>query len=124
MKLPSILLAASVLAVSGCAYMQREQAADSENILAEAGFKKTELEADGLKTVHPLQLARHGDHYDFDDPRFCKCRYTGGESERKVLNDLRAARVKQHERSATAIGVIGADEMGWGPWKPDGLDAR
>jgi len=124
MKLPSIIIAASMLALSGCAAIHRQEAADSEDILAEAGFKKAALEADRLNNIRPLQLTKHGDHFDFDDPRFCKCRYTGGDHELKVLRDLRAQRVRQHERSAIAIGVIGADEMGWGPWKPEGLDVR
>jgi len=126
MKLPSVILAASMLVLSGCAAIQRQGAADSENLLAEAGFQKAELEGGGQKNIQPLQLTKHDDHYDFADPQFCQCRYTGGEKELTVLNDLRAARVQAHERSLRAIGLIsvGADENGWGPWKPEGLDVR
>ena len=126
MKLPSVILAASMLVLSGCAAIQSQGAADSENLLAEAGFKKAELEAGGPDNLQPLQLTKHGDHYDFADPRFCKCRYTGGDKELTVLNDLRAARVRAHEYSVRAIGLTsaGADENGWGPWKPEGLDVR
>ena len=126
MKLPTVILATSLIMLSGCSAFQRQGATDSENLLAEAGFQKAELEADGMKNIAPLQLSAHGDHYDFDDPQFCKCRYTGGEKEVKVLNDLRAARVRAHAYSVRAIGVtsVGADENGWGAWNPAGLNAK
>lgn len=126
MKLPSVILAASMLVLSGCAMMRSQGAADSEKLLGEAGFQQAAIEAGELNGIQPLQLTKHGDHYDFADPEFCKCRYTGGEKELKVLNDLRAARVRAHEYSVRAIGLTsaGADENGWGPWKPEGLDLR
>src|SRR5690349_3040156 len=96
----AILLASGLLALSGCAAIQGQQAADSEQILAEAGFHKTHITE--LKTVpvrHLFERGEGADHwYEFVDPDHCRCSYVGYDKNLAVLAELRRARLQAHER--------------------------
>src|SRR5688572_5787946 len=69
------LAAAAVLALPGCAYLQGQVAADSEEMLTQAGFQRYPLEEPGLPS---RQLVEDAGTYKFADPDFCRCVYTGG----------------------------------------------
>jgi hypothetical protein len=116
----SLSLLALSLALSGCALVQAQQAADTEAILEEAGFQRIELD----KALPPLQLVARGNGYEFADPRFCQCTYHGDEKQYAQLQSLRAARLRAHESQVRSIGITstGAHGMAWGAWNPEGLD--
>ena len=84
------LAAVAVLALPGCAYLQGQVAADSEEILAQAGFQRQPLDEPGLPS---RQLVEAAGTYKFADPDFCQCMYVGGASEYAELQRLRAERV-------------------------------
>jgi hypothetical protein len=124
MKTKASILA--LLTLAGCA---GQHAADSEAILAEAGFHKTALVSSELKIVPERQLfTRHeagGPSYEFVDQEFCQCRYVGGTKELAALQDLRKARREEHERMRRAWSPYGSgDPRTWGPWNPMGLDLK
>lgn len=118
--LAAIAASAALLAASGCAVVQRQMAADSGQILAEAGFEKRSLNEPGLP---PRQLVERAGSYRFADPDYCRCMYVGGAQEYAALQRLRAERIAEHEwiRSRT-IASLSIDPRLWGPWKPQGLD--
>ncbi|MEA3193767.1 MAG: hypothetical protein QOD26_2100 [Betaproteobacteria bacterium] len=133
---PQGVLAAAMLALSGCAAIQGQMAGDSENILAQAGFTRQPqsaaqgaTRADG-KPLPARQLTTVSDNgntaYEFYDPKFCQCVYVGGEAELAKLKELRSARVAEHAQNLRmwSVPANGADPSTWGPWQPAGLDPR
>lgn len=110
----------AVAALTGCAALHNQMAADSEEILAEAGFQRAPLDAPGLPA---RQLVQTGASYTFADPDFCQCMYVGGASEYAELQRLRAERIAERDW-AMRRSVYGnaKSSLQWGPWKPEGLD--
>ena len=108
------------LALAGCAALHNQMAADSEEILQQAGFQRAPLDAPGLPA---RQLVQTGATYSFADPDFCHCVYVGGPTEYAELQRLRAERVSEHDWAmrSTVYGNASSPHQ-WGPWKPEGLD--
>jgi hypothetical protein len=114
------LAAVAVLALPGCAYLQGQVAADSEEILAQAGFQRQPLDEPGLPS---RQLVEAAGTYKFADPDFCQCMYVGGASEYAELQRIRAERVAGHEWSLRHASLGSThDNNFWAAWKPEGLD--
>ena len=114
------LAAVALLALPGCAYLQAQVAADSEEILAQAGFQRQPLDEPGLPV---RQLVEAAGIYKFADPTFCQCMYVGGAREYAELQRLRAERVADHDwmlRHASYGNTANNDF--WAAWKPEGLD--
>jgi hypothetical protein len=105
-------------ALPGCAAIQGMVAADSEKILALAGFERQPLDEPGLPS---RRLVEQAGVYKFDDPDFCRCVYVGGAKEHAALQRLRAARLAEREWLLSRMAVT-VDPVIWGPWKPEGLD--
>jgi hypothetical protein len=114
------VLVAVILA--GCSTVQGRIAADSEEILAQAGFQREPLHEPGLPA---RQLVANGGIYKFADPDFCQCVYVGGEKEHAELQKLRAERIAEREWILGRSSVQGGppDRTMWSAWKPQGLDA-
>jgi hypothetical protein len=132
---PQAAIAATILALSGCAAINGQMAADSEQILAEAGFsKQPQSAAQGATgaaggSLPARQLTKVDDNgsvaYEFYDPQFCNCVYVGGAQEYTKLQELRKARVDDHAKlQMSATGQAAPPYWMWGPWKPEGLDVK
>jgi hypothetical protein len=108
------------VALAGCSAIEGRTAADSEEILAQAGFQREPLSGSGLPA---RQLVHTGATYRFADPEFCQCVYVGGEKEYAELQRLRAERIAErdwllrHSSYGNAYSAIV-----WGAWNPEGLD--
>ena len=123
----SIGILAVLALLAGCTSIQHQRVADSEGILAEAGFQAQPLTGPDLKMIHPRQLIAASDigTYEFADPQFCRCRYIGGAKELSELQGLRSVRQQEHERMLKAWSPwSSADPRVWGPWKPVGVDVK
>ena len=116
MKLPTILLALAALA--GCALVESQVAADSEEILGEAGFQRHPLDEPGLPS---RQLVEAAGDYKFADPDFCRCLYVGSAPEYAELQKLRAQRIAEREWIFRRAWIP-VDRTRWNAWKPEGLD--
>ena len=132
---PQAALVAVIVALSGCAALQGQEAGDSENILAQAGFTREPQSAAqgatsaGGGTLPARQLTRVSQNgntaYEFYDPQFCNCVYVGGAQEYAKLQELRKARVDDHAKlQMSATGQAAPPYWMWGPWKPEGLDVK
>jgi hypothetical protein len=111
----------AVLALAGCAAIQGQVAADSEEILAQAGFQRHPLEGPGLPA---RQLIEDRGAYRFADPDFCRCEYTGGAKEYAELQRLRAERIAERDWALRHSSFGHAySPIVWGAWRPEGLDA-
>ena len=118
MKYPAVLLA---VALAGCAAIQQRAALDSEQLLAEAGFRREPLNEAGLPE---RQLVESAGAYKFADAKFCACVYVGGPNEYAALQRLRSERIAEREWIMSRGSVHGAavDHTAWSAWKPEGLD--
>jgi hypothetical protein len=132
---PQAAIAATILALSGCAAINGQMAADSEQILEEAGFsKQPQSAAQGATgtaggSLPVRQLTKVNDNgsvaYEFYDPQFCNCVYVGGAQEYAKLQELRKARADDHAKlQMSATGQAAPPYWMWGPWKPEGLDVK
>ena len=118
MKCAAVLLA---VALAGCSAIQKRSALDSEQLLAEAGFRREPLTEPGLPE---RQLVESAGAYKFADAKFCACVYVGGANEYAALQRLRAERIAEREWIMSRGSVHGAavDRTAWSAWKPEGLD--
>lgn len=116
------LAAVAVFALPGCALVEGRVAADSEEILAQAGFQRHPLDEPGLPS---RQLVEAAGSYKFADPDFCRCVYVGGAAEYAELQKLRAERVAERQWILSRSSTQGApaDRTLWSAWQPAGLDA-
>ena len=133
---PQVAIAAAVLALSGCAAIQGQNAKDSEQLLVEAGFQREPRSAaqgatragGGALPKRQLTAATQydGTMYLFYDPDFCHCGYVGAGEEYAKLQELRKARADEHGKLMRMWNVQanGPDPAVWGPWKPEGLDVK
>ena len=120
MKYAAVLLA---VALAGCSAIQQRAALGSEQLLAEAGFRREPLTEPGLPE---RQLVESAGTYKFADAKFCACVYVGGADEYAALQRLRAERTVEREWIMSRGSVHGAavDRTAWSAWKPEGLDLR
>jgi hypothetical protein len=118
MKYAAALLLA--VALVGCSAVERRTVADSEEILAQAGFQREPLDGPGLPARQLVQTAAG---YRFSDPDFCKCAYVGGEREYAELQRLRAARIADRNWALQHGGYGNTwSPIVTGAWNPEGLD--
>ena len=114
-----LLVGAGLLVLSGCATIRRHEAADTEQLLAAAGFQMRPASSaplvDQLATMPRLNLvSRVKDGkvvYTYADPDNCHCLYVGGPTEYSAYQRLRAEEAVAAEMSEAPI-----DWIGWGPW--------
>lgn len=118
MKHAALLLA---VALAGCSAIQQRAALDSEQLLAEAGFRREPLTEPALPE---RQLVESAGAYKFADAKFCACVYVGGADEYAALQRLRAERIAEREwiRSRGSVHGAAVDRTAWSAWKPEGLD--
>jgi hypothetical protein len=108
------------VALAGCSAIDARTAADSEELLAQAGFQREPLNGPGLPA---RQLVQDGATYRFADPEFCQCAYVGGEKQYAELQRLRAERIAERDWVLRHSSYGNSySPLVWGAWKPEGLD--
>ena len=104
--LPTLLVLA--LPLGGCDALERQQAAASEKVLAQAGFEKLPADSaegrEDLASLPPQRIvAQHRDTetvYLYADPQNCRCVYAGGPDAYATYSELE--RKKETARSIAA----------------------
>ena len=111
----SVAVAAAVLALAGCATMQREEAASAEQLLTAAGFQmrpaETPQQLADLNSMPARKLAvRSSDGnvvYTYADPDTCRCVYVGGAKEYSALQRLRVPKEMAADEPESGLGWPG-----------------
>src|SRR5256885_14891088 len=123
-----VFLAIPLLALSACAAIHRQEAADSEVLLEQAGFQARAADSperqQDLVTMPSRQIVERGQTgaavYTFADPDNCHCLYIGGQKEDAKLQELRQQRIDEHNQLARRSSFQGGISDLWGPWEPEG----
>ena len=113
------LTAAALLALSGCASIRRHEAADTEDLLAAAGFQRREADQPSrqqdLASMPPYKVVERSKDgkviYTFADPEHCHCVYVGGPKEYAEYRHLLMDREVARETDDAALNW-----EAWGPW--------
>jgi len=120
----SILILAAAL--SGCAAIERQQAADTEKLLAAAGFRM--LPADSaerqrhLASMPPLNFVAHRRGtktvYTYADARNCRCLYVGGPKAYAEYRRLEVSEEIALDMSEASMNPASMASGAWDPWDP------
>ena len=114
---------ALLLALGGCAAIERNAIGDQENTLAAAGFvvrpASSDIRMSMLRTLPANRISRRieGSHvsYLYPDPVVCRCLYVGGQAAygryQQIAIQQRIARDQME--AAELNSDFGWD---WGPW--------
>ena len=116
-------LVVGLLTLSGCAAMDRQQALDTEKLLAAAGFNR--LAADSAERQQELAklpslemvISRQGGKtvYTYADPQTCRCFYVGGP---KAYAQYRGLEVSEEmaDRNGPSMNAASTNWDVWGSW--------
>ena len=111
--LPLIVLS---LSVTGCAAIRTHQTAETEQVLAAAGFQ---VKPAPRKVV---RYTRDGQpQYVYADPETCKCLYVGDEQRYQKFQELSLQKKIADERMSAAHANWEASMNYWGVWGPLGF---
>jgi hypothetical protein len=115
-----------VLAIGGCAYTMREEAQDTENLLAAANFTmkpaNTPEKLAHLKTMPPRTIVTRTKNdqlvFTYADPDYCKCLWVGNAQQYNAYQRLvQQKQVAQMRLMAAEDAEMAPMNYGmWGPW--------
>ena len=120
--LPLVVLG---LSLTGCAAIRAHQSAETEQVLAAAGFQMkladTPAKLAHLQTLTPRKVVRYTRdgqvHYVYADPETCTCLYVGDEQRYQKYQELSLReRIADEQMSAAQANLDAA--MHWGTWDP------
>ena len=121
--LPLIALS---LSVTGCAAIRTHQTAETEQVLAAAGFQvkpaDTPEKLAHLQTLTPRKVVRYTrdgqPQYVYADPETCKCLYVGDEQRYQKYQELSLKKqIADEQMSAAETNWDASINWGaWGPW--------
>jgi hypothetical protein len=120
-------LAALGLSLTGCAAIRAHQTAETEQVLAAAGFQMkpadTPAKLAHLQTLTPRKVVRYTRdgqvHYVYADPETCTCLYVGDEQRYQKYQKLSLQKQIADEQMSAAQDNLDAS-MSWGAWGPWG----
>ena len=119
------LVVALGLSVTGCATIRAHQTAETEQVLAAAGFQVQPADTPGkvahLQTLTPKKVARYlrdgQSQYVYTDPETCRCLYVGDEKRYQKFQELSLQKKIADEQMSAAHANWEASMNWWGgPW--------
>jgi hypothetical protein len=111
-------------ALGGCAAIERQQAADTEKLLAAAGFQMrpantAERQLD-LANMPPLRIVAHREGaktvYTYADAQNCHCLYVGGAKAYAEYSRLAVSEEIARDMSAASMNAASMNWNVWGSW--------
>lgn len=119
------VLAAVLIALSGCATIRRHETLDTEQTLSAAGFhmklSDTPEKLADLRALTPRRLVPHERegrlYYIYADPEVCRCLYVGTEPQYQEYQRLALQKRLADEELMAAQNNLNA-AMNWGLWGP------
>ena len=118
-------LVALGLSLTGCAAIRGHQTAETEEVLAAAGFQMkpadTPAKLAHLQTLTPRKVVRYTRdgqvHYVYADPETCKCLYVGDEQRYQKFQELSLQKkIADEQRSAARANWEASMNWWGGPW--------
>ena len=118
----ALLLGMPVMALAACQAIENEQAQDTEQLLAAAGFHMKEAttpeQLANLQAVTQRKIVIHNQdgrlRYVYADAQECKCVYVGNE---RNYDEYQRLSVKEEVAEANMAAPL--DWGMWGPWPVD-----
>jgi hypothetical protein len=110
----------------GCAAIERQEAADTEKLLAAAGFQirpadSAERQQD-LANMPPLRIVAHHEGaktvYTYADAQNCRCLYVGGPKEYSEYRRLAVSEAIARDMSVGSTNAASMNWDVWGAWDP------
>ncbi len=113
-------------ALGGCAAIERQQAADTEKLLAAAGFQvrpadSAERQQDlANMPPHTIVARREGAKtvYTYADAQTCRCLYVGGANAYAEYSQLAVSEEIARDMSAASMNAASMNWDVWGSWDP------
>ena len=118
-------LVALGLSLTGCAAIRAHQTAETEQVLAAAGFQvkpaDTPAKLAHLQTLTPRKVVRYTRdgqmHYVYADPETCTCLFVGDEQRYQKYQELSLQKQIADEQMSAAQSNLDAS-MHWRDWDP------
>jgi hypothetical protein len=113
-------------ALAGCAAIERQQTADTEKLLAGAGFQRRALAGAGQNQdfagVPPLEVVARQEGantvYVYADPQSCRCVYVGGPEAYGEYRELALSEAIAQDMSEVALNPVFMRTGTWGARYP------
>jgi hypothetical protein len=110
-------------ALGGCAALERQQAADTEKLLAVAGFRRFPAASDNRDVIQlprDIVVRRKGANglYIYADPRVCRCVYVGGPEAYAKYREFAVSEAITADMSIAAPNSASTNGPAWAIWDP------
>ena len=113
-------------ALGGCAAIERQEAVDTEKLLAAAGFQMRPADsAERLQDLasmppHTIVARREGAKtvYTYADAQNCRCLYVGGGKAYAQYRQLEVSEEIARDMSAASMNAASMNWDVWGSWDP------
>ena len=113
-------------ALGGCAAIERQEAVDTEKLLAAAGFQMRPADsAERLQDLasmppHTIVARREGAKtvYTYADAQNCRCLYVGGSKAYAEYRRLAVSEEIARDMSAASMNAASMNWNVWGSWDP------
>jgi hypothetical protein len=101
-------------ALSGCAALEQQSAADTEKLLAATGFQMQP--AEGTMPAFRIVATGHGAKtvYSYSDPLNCRCAYVGGPKAYADYQELEISEEIVRDMNALSMNMVPMDWDDWG----------
>jgi hypothetical protein len=113
-------------ALGGCAAIERQEAVDTEKLLAAAGFQMRPADSaerqQDLANMPPLEIVAHREGaktvYTYADAQNCHCLYVGGAKAYAEYRRLEVSEEIARDMSAASMNAASMNWNVWGSWDP------
>jgi hypothetical protein len=121
-----VVITALGMVLAGCAFIQKSDATDTEQMLAAAGFNMkladTPAKAAHLQTLTQRKLVSHERagkvYFVYADADYCKCLYVGNQENYQRYNSMSVNKnIAEMNENAADMNEDALMDWGmWGPW--------
>jgi hypothetical protein len=113
-------------ALGGCAAIERQEAADTEKLLAASGFRMIPADSaerqQDLASMPPREIVTHRQGaktvYAYADAQNCRCLYVGGPKAYAKYRQLEVSEDIARDMSTAAMNSASTNFPVWASWDP------
>jgi hypothetical protein len=115
-----------VAALGGCAAIERQEAADTEKLLAAAGFRMVPADSaerrQDLANLPPREIVSHREGaktvYVYADAQNCRCLYVGGPKAYAKYREFEVSEEIARDMSTASMNSASTNFPVWASWDP------